>query len=45
MNVYLDTSFCHQIIPIDTFVTSDHRFINVVKDYLTVFNPEDTAAP
>lgn len=37
--------FCHQIIPVDTFVTSDHRFINVVKDYFTVFNPEDTAAP
>lgn len=35
--------FCHHIIPVDTFVTSNHRFINVSKDYFTVFNPEDKA--
>jgi predicted nucleic acid-binding protein len=37
--------FCHQIIPVDTFVTSDHRFINIAKDYFTVFDPEDMATP
>ena len=37
--------FCHQIIPVDRFVTSDHRFLNVAKDYFTVFNPEEKATP
>lgn len=37
--------FCHQIILVDTFVTSDHRFINVAKEYFTVFNPEERATP
>jgi predicted nucleic acid-binding protein len=37
--------FCHQIVPVDTFVTSDHRFLKVAKDYFTVFNPEDKATP
>lgn len=32
--------FSHQIVPVDIFVTSDRRFINVAKDYFTVFNPE-----
>ncbi len=36
--------FCHQIIPVDIFATSDHRFINVIQDYFTVFNPEDKVA-
>ena len=33
--------FCHQIIPVDRFVTSDHRFLGVAQNYFTVFNPED----
>jgi len=37
--------FCHQVIPVDTFVTSDHRFLKVAKDYFTIFNPEDKATP
>lgn len=36
--------FCHQFIQVDTFVTSDQRFLNVAQDYFTVFNPEDRAA-
>lgn len=37
--------FCHQLIPVDTFVTSDHRFLKFAKDYFTVYNPEDQATP
>lgn len=37
--------FCHHIIPVDMFVTSDHRFLTVAQDYFPVLNPEDTAIP
>jgi predicted nucleic acid-binding protein len=37
--------FCHQVILVDTFVTSDHRFLKIAEDYFTVLNPEDKATP
>ncbi len=37
--------FCHHIVPVDRFVTSDHKLIKVAEEYCTIFNPEDTAAP
>ncbi len=37
--------FCHQVLSVDRFVTSDLRFLKVAKDYFTVFNPEDEATP
>jgi len=31
---------CHRFIRIDYFVSTDQKFLNVVQDYLTIFNPE-----
>ncbi len=31
---------CHQIFPVDFFVTADRRFLNIAKDYFIILNPE-----
>jgi predicted nucleic acid-binding protein len=36
--------FCHQIVPVDRFVTSDEKLGKIAEDYFTVFNPEVNAA-
>jgi predicted nucleic acid-binding protein len=35
--------FCHQIVPVDRFVTSDEKLGKIAKDYFTVYNPENSA--
>lgn len=32
--------FSHRFIPIDRFVSSDQKFLNVAQEYFSVFNPE-----
>ena len=32
--------FCHRFMKIDTFVTSDQKFLNVAQKYFPVFNPD-----
>lgn len=34
-----------QVLPIDYFVTSDKKLITAAKDYLAIFDPEQTRAP
>jgi uncharacterized protein len=36
--------FCHHIVPVDRFVTSDEKLGKIAEDYFTVFNPEDNGA-
>ncbi len=36
--------FCHQIVPVDKFVTADEKLGKIAKDFFTVYNPEDNAA-
>ncbi len=33
--------FCHQFLQVDTFVTSDHRFLHVAQNYFPVLDPEN----
>jgi predicted nucleic acid-binding protein len=33
--------FSHRFLPVDYFVSSDQRFLNVAQDYFPVFNPEE----
>jgi uncharacterized protein len=32
---------CNRFIKIDTFITSDQRFLNIAQEYFVIFNPED----
>ncbi|CAN2042587.1 PIN domain-containing protein [Candidatus Magnetomoraceae bacterium gMMP-15] len=34
--------FCHQLLQVDTFVSSDQKFVKVAQDFFSVFDPENS---